>query len=226
MPGDRWETFARENPEYYICTGGAYTAPAIRDEFFASGRADVDRILDEVKPHLHHRRQALELGCGVGRLAIPMAAHFDQVTAVDVAPTMLARLIENCDELGATNVAASLADDPWDAQGPVDLAYSYLVFQHVESWDIIGSYVQRIASCLAKDGVGYLHFDSRPRTLAYRLRRFVPDPLLPRAWRRGIRRVRRPASRLSALVRDCGLAIRDERNPKTGHHIIVVAPAL
>jgi ubiquinone/menaquinone biosynthesis C-methylase UbiE len=45
---------------------------------------EADRLL----PH-RHRRRALDFGCGIGRLTIALADHYDEVVGVDVAISMV-----------------------------------------------------------------------------------------------------------------------------------------
>ncbi len=98
-----------------------------------------------------------------------------------------------------------------------------VVFQHIESIDLITDCVRRVARTLGSGGgVGYLHFDTRPTGFAYRARRLVPDPLLPRAWRRGIRRTRRPADQLQMLIRAHGLTVIEHLRPGTEEHVFLV----
>src|SRR6266487_2515603 len=60
--------------------------------FFRSGVAEVEdvlRVLDEHGLDLRSWRSVLDFGCGPGRLSQALAAHFDEVTGVDVAPWMI-----------------------------------------------------------------------------------------------------------------------------------------
>jgi cyclopropane fatty-acyl-phospholipid synthase-like methyltransferase len=91
----------------------------------------------------------VEIGCGIGRLAVPMARRFDEVVAVDIAPTMLDKLAEHARAAGVDNVHGFLDGQPWYARGPADLVYSLVAFQHIENWLEIVRYVARIAACLA-----------------------------------------------------------------------------
>ncbi len=61
----------------------------------------------------------LDMGCGAGTLAIPLADSVRQVTAVDFSETMLAILSERCREKGFTNVTTRLLgwQDDWEAAG-------------------------------------------------------------------------------------------------------------
>ncbi len=223
MTRNRWDEFAQENAEYYILTTNDldYTTPEGMASFFESGRREAAKILDEVDGHLTTHHTALEIGCGVGRLALPMARTFDRVIGVDISPTMLAKLAGNTRAVQLSNVTGFLADEPWDKQGPVDFAYSRIVFQHIEDWEVIADNVARIASCLRGGGIASLHFDTRPRNLAYKALRIAPDKVLRRQWRRGIRRVRRSATEVEALLQQHGLRIVSQLRPGTELHVFI-----
>jgi cyclopropane fatty-acyl-phospholipid synthase-like methyltransferase len=178
-------------------------------------------MIAEIGPLLGARGTAVEIGCGVGRVAIPMAGLFQRVVGVDVAPTMLRRLSENCRALNAPNVEALLADEAWESR-QADLIYSLQVFQHIEDFALIEGYFRRIASGLAVGGLGYLQFDTRPATVSYRLRRWFPDGMLPRAWRRSIRRTRRDRTLVLERLRHHGLDVIGEFRADTAYQVFVV----
>jgi hypothetical protein len=54
------------------------------------------------------------------------------------------------------------------------------------------------------------------------VRNAIPDPLLPILWRRGIRRIRRPASTYAALFEEAHLAVLSERNAGTATHVFLL----
>ena len=221
---DRWESFAQEDAEYFIWTDLDRSQGALAmQRFFASGEVAAQRLLDFAAADLRARRRSLEIGCGVGRLTVAMAKHFDEAVGVDIAPTMLRKLRENAERLELTNVRGELADADWDAAGSVDFAYSWLVFQHIEDTGIIDRYLQRIARALCDDGVGCLQFDTRPRGLAYRMRFWLPSLLLPRNWRPGIRRIRRDANWLRSRCEQTGLTILREQGADSDVHLFLVA---
>ena len=88
-----WTEFGKQDPLWAILTheskkGGKWDV----DEFFGLGRRDVDAWLGAAlvaNPNLR-RGRALDFGCGVGRLTQSLAEHFETVTGVDVASTMIA----------------------------------------------------------------------------------------------------------------------------------------
>ncbi len=88
---NRWEAFAREDAEFYIATGSVPDGDEqARHGFFESGRETAAWILEQVAGELPGQDLAVEIGCGVGRLLLPMAERFSHVIGVDIAPTMLA----------------------------------------------------------------------------------------------------------------------------------------
>ena len=180
-------------------------------------------MLDRLDGVVGRWGHAIEIGCGPGRLAIPVARRFERVTGIDVAPTMLARLAENCRARQIANVAACLPDEPWDVPESADLVYSLQVFQHIPDRSVIQRYLERAAIALRPDGIGYLHFDSRPKRAAYHLRALVPDRLLPRPWRRGIRRIRRSPAEIAQLLAAAGLRRVREHGRGTVDHVVIVA---
>ena len=56
-------------------------------------------------------RSALDFGCGVGRLLVPLARRCPSVVGVDVADSMLAQARARCDAVGVTNVRLLKSDD-------------------------------------------------------------------------------------------------------------------
>jgi SAM-dependent methyltransferase len=128
--------------------------------FFATGRAHVARVLDVVRTHLDPTfapRRALDLGCGVGRVVIPLAAECEAVVGVDVSPAMLDEARRNCEGAGATTVELVEGDDDLSrVAGRFDLVHSFIVLQHVPVHR--GErLVEALADRLDDGGVGVVH---------------------------------------------------------------------
>ncbi|MHC4107527.1 MAG: class I SAM-dependent methyltransferase [Planctomycetota bacterium] len=222
-PDNRWEGFARENAEYYVLTGiGRSADAAALEQFFESGREAVEAMLRDVADLLPGHELALEFGCGVGRLLIPMARHFDRLIGVDIAPTMIEKLNAYCRRFGVQNVTGILADEPWERSCGAGLIYSWLVFQHIEDMGIIEDSLRRLTAALRPGGVALLQFDTRARSPVYRVRNTLPDVLLPRPWRRGIRRIRRSSDDLAKILTDAGFERVREEGKGTEQHVFIV----
>jgi len=170
-----------------------------------------------------HHRVAVEIGCGIGRLAVPMAKRFTRVKVVDASSVMLQQLQLRCQQFGACNIETYLDDAPWDAE-KADFVYSALTFQHISEFTVIERSIERIARCLS--GIAFLQFDTRPQTkIEQQLihwRGQVPERFLPRTWRRGIRRIRRHSDALRAMFARHHLRIENELSPDSALHAFVL----
>jgi tRNA/tmRNA/rRNA uracil-C5-methylase (TrmA/RlmC/RlmD family) len=77
------------------------------EAFFESGEREMQATLDTIRDLVgrdFHPARALDFGCGVGRLTIPLARESKHVLAVDISPTMLEEAQANCAEQEITNV--------------------------------------------------------------------------------------------------------------------------
>ena len=91
-----WEYFGRETPYYGVLTDPQFSPANIdsraKEAFFTSGEDYVEMVLETV----HHQLdsdwkpgRALDFGCGVGRLTLPLARRCESVVGVDVSESML-----------------------------------------------------------------------------------------------------------------------------------------
>ena len=184
----RWERLARD-PYYAVLNEDGYRldqdAGDARARFDASGEEDVARTIAEIRKFIDRDfrpTQALDFGCGVGRLTIPLARICGSVTGVDISHAMLDEARRNCAARGISNVAL-IGSAEYFAATPaptrtLDFIHSYIVFQHIPVaaglW-LADALVRR----LVPGGVGALHFTyarrtTRLRRVVHRLRRVVP----------------------------------------------------
>jgi len=220
---DRWERFAREDPLLFIETDPGKRASL--EEFLAGGRATAEWALDVVGDGLA-RGRALEIGCGIGRTVTALAEHFERVDGIDIAPTMVAR----ARELGPppnVHLEVTAGGGTIDHRdGEFDFVFSHLVLQHVPDEQVVARYLAETARVLRPGGRALLQFDSRQPDIAARLVHVLPDPLLPRRYRRHMRRVRRSPERLDGLVAAAGLVAERELGRGTADHwMVLVRPA-
>ena len=110
--------------------------------------------------------------------------------------------------------------------GTVSYAYSFLVFQHIADFEIIDNYIKRIAGCLKENGIAQLQFDTRSKSLIYKIRNNLPDFLLPKNQRKGIRRIRRNPKMLRNAFHEYELQIEKEIKPGTATHTFVLKKTL
>jgi SAM-dependent methyltransferase len=143
-----WDERARENARHYIATGQQQWSDR---EFFRSGEINV---ANEVMPEMFRicggsrsplELSALEIGCGVGRMTRMLCRIFGHVTAVDVSREMIegARVnLRDCEN--ATLVLGDGATLSEVADASHDFAFSFIVFQHIPSIDVIRSYCREV----------------------------------------------------------------------------------
>ncbi len=137
-PDRDWERFGAEDPYYAVLNTEAYRRDrldaAVVAEVLDSGEATVRGFLRRVEGHFGPlpTKRALEYGCGVGRLLLPLSRRFDSVVGVDVSPSMLREARANLQEAGVANVELLEPDNgQWRTCGAFDYVLCYLVLQHV-----------------------------------------------------------------------------------------------
>lgn len=151
---NEWRRWGETDPYFGVLTDPRFRRDSIaqnRSEFFASGRLAIEERLTAAERYFgpFERRRALDFGCGVGRLSIALAAHFDEVVGIDIAPAMLAEARANADSMGVSNLRLALSDDcVSQAQGSFDLVMSAIVLQHIPTTrglKIIDALLSRVA---------------------------------------------------------------------------------
>jgi SAM-dependent methyltransferase len=147
-----WNQRALEDPHYYVAFGGRDQD----EEGFLATAADVLRSLEAELRRLSNEphRRALEIGCGPGRLMKPLSRHFSEIHGVDVSDEMIRLARERLRDIPharahATN-GASLAQF---AGQSFDFVYSYAVFQHIPSHDVVLAYMNEISRVLKPGGL-------------------------------------------------------------------------
>jgi SAM-dependent methyltransferase len=199
---DDWEELARREPYFAVLTDEGFLGvegnAVATAEFFRTGEEDVASLLDAVGSMLGRELSlgnALDYGCGVGRLTIPLARRATRVTGCDVAPTMLALAAQNSAQAGLDNttfVAASALAALTPSS--FDFVVSLLVFQHIPR--AAGTAILRtLFSLLAPGGVAAIHVTfERPGGALRRLARTLRAR--SRLVHRAVSAIRRDARRL------------------------------
>lgn len=151
-----FEKYGRDDPMYAVLTdhsrrGGRWDP----DEFFARGRQEIDGVMEyldarAIRPPL---RDALDFGCGVGRLTQALADRFAHVTGVDISSTMIDAARAHDHHPGCVDYVMN--DVPSLARFPdrsFDLVYSNITLQHVPPAPAL-AYVAEFVRVLRDDGL-------------------------------------------------------------------------
>jgi 2-polyprenyl-3-methyl-5-hydroxy-6-metoxy-1,4-benzoquinol methylase len=176
-----WKYYGKTDPYFGVLTNPQFKRenldPDAKSAFFASGEQYVDHILHVVRDHLDHDfepTRALDFGCGVGRLAIPLARRCQAVVGVDISESMLEEGERNAREAGLSNLEWVTSDDTLSrVTGTFDFVHSFIVFQHIPC-DRGYMFARTIVDRLRDGGVGVLHFSYANSTVS-------PPPITRRA---------------------------------------------
>jgi 2-polyprenyl-3-methyl-5-hydroxy-6-metoxy-1,4-benzoquinol methylase len=160
-----WERFGKIDPYFGVLSDDKFRRSVLTDEakseFFRSGQVYLDEVLRKVREHLDPTfapRCALDFGCGVGRLVIPLSNIAQKVVGLDVSPSMLDEARSNCEARSIRNVEfCNSRDDLAQLEGKFDFIHSFIVFQHipVRRGELI---FDRLLMRLNAGGVSVTHF--------------------------------------------------------------------
>lgn len=162
---EAWEAWGKQDPYFGVITDPQFRKDNLdcsaRLAFFDSGESHIQFLNNLVTHFLGCRLQpqrALDFGCGVGRVVIPLSRISAQVVGIDVSPSMLAEARKNCSAQGVKNASFVQSDDALNAlDGTFDFVHSVLVFQHipVERGRVI---FKQLISRITPGGIGMIDF--------------------------------------------------------------------
>ena len=127
------------------------------EDFWQSGMDDIKSILDidgsRFEKITHQKEpkkmRILEIGCGIGRLLIPMSEIFGQVMGVDISSEMIHKgkkhleNIQNCQIFENNGIDLSEFSDNY-----FDFCFSFIVFQHIPEKKIVEKYISEVSRVL------------------------------------------------------------------------------
>ena len=163
-----WNNRASEDAHYYVAFGRREQG---EDEFYATGNDLVAGLNLEMKRlgavENHRTRRALEIGCGPGRLMKPMSEFFGEVHGVDISDQMISLAQERLSGIPHAHVhVATNSDLAAFADESFDLVYSYAVFQHIPSRDVVMNYLREARRVLKIGGLLRCQINGLPDTAA------------------------------------------------------------
>jgi SAM-dependent methyltransferase len=145
-----WNRRAIEDANYYVAFGRRRQS---NEEFFSAANDTVRQFLMELK-RFPGRDAALEIGCGPGRLMRPLSRTFKEIHGVDVSDEMIRLARERlAHSPNAFPQQCSGADLTMYPDNKFDFVYSYAVFQHIPSRDVIFSYLRDAFRVLKPGGI-------------------------------------------------------------------------
>jgi SAM-dependent methyltransferase len=152
-----WEDLGRVDPFWAVLTDPARRHgrwdPA---EFFATGETEIAALIKRVEALglPHDRTLALDFGCGVGRMARPLASHFQNYIGVDISEPMIARAQEWNHECTRCRFILNTTGDLKSFEtASVDLVHTRYVLQHLPTERLVRDYIREFVRILKPGGL-------------------------------------------------------------------------
>ena len=161
-----WDRRAKENARHYVVTGQSQWSD---EEFYRSGQITLEEeVLNDLVNICQGKdprdMKVLEIGCGAGRVTRAFAGYFGSVYAVDISSEMVRQArravagFPNARVYRNNGKDLSVVCDRWweritGSRVQVDFAFSFMVFQHIPSREIIESYVGEVARLMRPGGL-------------------------------------------------------------------------
>lgn len=160
---DFWDARAREDALFFVDDRLAYGPDRDESWFWAEG----ERLLDELlarsgAPAIPAEAVTVDVGCGVGRFTRVLAQRSAQVQGVDVSAEMLGRArqmlasYDNIELHQGDGVSLPLPD------ASVDVAISFVVFQHIPDPEVTLGYVRELGRVLRPGGWAVFQLSNDP----------------------------------------------------------------
>ena len=188
-PNAAWEAFAAREPYFTVFPAPQFLRAnmtgAAERAFFEGGEARADAICRTIELRLAPQfapTAILEYGCGIGRLAMPLARRAARrggtVTAIDRSPAMLAIARQQAARHSVANITFGSPIQLFATPCSFDFVNCYLVFQRLPPSDGLWL-LSALLGCLAPGGIGAFQFPYRTGTsgvvgLSRRVRERVP----------------------------------------------------
>jgi 2-polyprenyl-3-methyl-5-hydroxy-6-metoxy-1,4-benzoquinol methylase len=181
-----WNKFGEVDPYFAVVTADEFKADKIannRERFFASGEEFISEILREmeianISPD--KLKFALDFGCGVGRLTIPLASRFEAVVGVDISTAMISEAERNFESGKLTNYR--FENDLFCVETRPDFVNSYIVLQHIP----VGRgylIIRQLCRILNPGGSIMIHISLRRRLSPLKAAAYFIKHSVPWGWR-------------------------------------------
>lgn len=125
------------------------------DDFWKNGQLRIQKLLDVFLYNKQLKNMSiLEIGCGVGRLLIPLSSIFKEVVGVDISNNMLEickkniRNIKNCKVYQNSGSELKKFND-----ASFDFCLAHTIFHHIPEKNVVIKYIQEVYRILRDKGI-------------------------------------------------------------------------
>lgn len=150
-----WNKIGEKDPFHGVLSGNDFHIDRINEEklidFYKSGEEWVEHIIKKYKEYFGNQvaqfNEALDFGCGVGRITIPLSKFSKNVVGMDISEGMLNIAREQSKKYN--NIYYVLSDDnlSFVENKTFDLVHTFIVLQHIpvnRGEKIIGNLISKI----------------------------------------------------------------------------------
>ena len=148
-----WNERTKMNPLFVIATDHSET----EEDFWNSGIDECNDILgvntERYQKIIENKETSnmniLEIGCGIGRILIPMRKFFGNVTGIDISSEMVQLGQKYVSDIPNCNIVENNGTDLAEfSDNSFDFCYSFIVFQHIPEKQIVENYIKEVSRIL------------------------------------------------------------------------------
>jgi SAM-dependent methyltransferase len=181
-----WNKRAKQDAFYYV--ESAFWNGDI-DNFFALGEERAQLLIDPILGSLTSPAEdsnALEIGCGLGRFSRALSKRFKHVVGVDVSDEMVRQAKElNSEFLSKLEFQPTDGTEyPLVTSSSIDFVFSYEVFQHMPSSDIILNNLLEVRRVLKPTGTAFIHLMTKQGSFVKDIKKMVKRAIPESLWHR------------------------------------------
>lgn len=149
-----WDKLAQANSKYYINSDKGKKITEL--EFRVSGFDDDEKLIDKDKLLENKNGTILEIGCGTGRMTEFLPMLYNKVIGIDISGEMIRQGKERLMSfIKGRKIKLKETDGytiPLD-DNSIDVAFSYLVFQHMKNKEMVESNLKEVYRVLKEGGI-------------------------------------------------------------------------
>lgn len=166
--GRFWDARAEEDAFFFVDNRLRYGDPDL-DRFWAGGVRGLDLMLQAVGEAIDPTDDAIEIGCGVGRLTRVISTRAESVRAIDVSERMLELAqLHNAELANVTWLHGDGSSLTGIDSETADCCISHVVFQHIPDPYVTLDYVREMGRVLRPGGWAAFQISNDPRVHAVR----------------------------------------------------------
>ena len=171
-----WNERTKMNPLFVIATDHSET----EEDFWNSGIDECNDILgintERYQKIIENKdtssMNVLEIGCGIGRILIPMRKIFGNATGIDISSEMVLLGQKYVSDIPNCNIVENNGTDLAEfSDNSFDFCYSFIVFQHIPEKKIVENYIKEVSRILKPSCLFRLYMRSNSQRLSFYPRR-------------------------------------------------------